>query len=53
MLGEEKPGDERFDYERLAGDLDAASSIDAGQQAEERRNEAGSRLAWSIGDLLP
>ena len=45
MLDEEKPGaDRRFDYERLAGDLDAACSTETGQEAEEKRNEAWSRL---------
>jgi hypothetical protein len=34
-----------FNYERLAADLEAACSIDAGQEAEEGRNEARSRLA--------
>lgn len=44
MLDEEKPGADRFDYERLAGDLDAACSTETGQGAEERRNEAQSEL---------
>jgi hypothetical protein len=44
MKGEKKPVVGRFDYEGLAGDLDAACSTETGQEAEERRNEAGSRL---------
>jgi hypothetical protein len=44
MPDEEKPGADRFDYECLAGDLDAACSTETGQEAEAKRNEAGSRL---------
>jgi hypothetical protein len=45
MSDEKKPVVGRFDYEGLAGDLDAACSTETAQEAEERRDKARAQLA--------